>query len=160
MNIEISFKKKINTHELQELTKFIEESQINSDSIIRKYHNIQSSIAEFVSYDSLFIKAYINKELVGIVFGCNSIFILKDELNKFFPCFYISDIAVKVNYRNMGVAKTMLIRLESIVKMEGYKSTSADAKYNGRSYNLLRSVEYKNTEKYSDIGFCRLIKTL
>ncbi len=160
MNIEINTKKRVDINEVQKLAKFLEEAQADSDSLIREYHNIESAILEFGNYDSTFLKAYTKRELVGMVFGCNSIFILKNRYHKCFPGFYISDIAVKINYRNMGIAKIMLNELESIVKKQGYRSILADAKYDGRSYNLFKSIEYIDTKKYSNIGFCRLEKTL
>lgn len=160
MNLEINIETRININEVHELAKFIEETQLVSDSIIRKYDNIKSAIIEFDNYESLFIKAYLAEELVGLMFGCNSIFILSDKSLEYFPCFYISDLAVKISHRNMGIAKAMINQLESIVKDRDYKSITADTKFNGRSYNLLKSIRYKDTKSYSAIGFHRLIKIL
>ena len=57
MNLEINIETRININEVHELAKFIEETQLVSDSIIRKYDNIKSAIIEFDNYESLFIKA-------------------------------------------------------------------------------------------------------
>lgn len=158
MNIEISIRKRINFNEVNELADFIEQAQVDSDSLIREYNKILYSIAEFVPYDLLFIKAKIKDELVGLMFGCNLNLLTKE--NKNFLYFYISDMAVKLSYRNIGVAKAILNKLEMIAKSDGYRGIVADVKINGRSHRLFKAIGYINTHKQSTIGFQRLIKIL
>ncbi len=71
MNLEINIETRININEVHELAKFIEETQLVSDSIIRKYDNI--NYYRLQGSSSLYIIMDFNKKFFTIIFKINYI---------------------------------------------------------------------------------------
>ena len=71
MNLEINIETRININEVHELAKFIKETQLVSDSIIRKYDNI--NYYRLQGSSSLYIIMDFNKKFFTIIFKINYI---------------------------------------------------------------------------------------
>ena len=111
--------------------------------IIKNYigeSELNSAIKHFDKFNDLFLGYYINKRLVGIIFG----HIKDDEA-------IIDAIAVLKDFWKKGIGKKLIYAFESIAKEKGIKTSSVGAALNPINVvNFYKKCGYHIIKKKKD----------